>query len=323
MTRQLAGTANMAALRVAVPATAATASVGTPVTAVGGVASSGDAFTVVVLGASGDLAHKKTYPSLFELFVSGLLPRNLNVVGFARSPISDADFREKIKPSLKGGSPKQVDDFLALCVYRHGGYDDEAAFRHVAEEMATLEAAASLTGAANRLFYFAIPPTVFTVVAKSIHAAALSTTGWNRIVIEKPFGKDLASSNALSAELGKYFTEDQIYRIDHYLGKEMVQNLFVLRFANAVFEPLWNRHHISNVQVRLKGSVTRQLMYISAGVAGTAKFLRLIVQLRRSRPALLRVHRLFVWTFPSFALLCTCLRSLCKPQCGLTSHDLS
>lgn len=241
---------NMASLHVAVPPAGSAEPSRTPVAALGSVAANGDAFTVVVLGASGDLAHKKTYPSLFELFVSGLLPRNLIVVGFARSPIADAEFREKIKPSLKGGSPKQVEDFLALCIYRHGGYDDESAFRRVVEEIAPREAAASQTGAVNRLFYFAVPPTVFVPVAKSIHAAALSASGWNRIVIEKPFGKDLASSNALSAELAKYFSEEQIYRIDHYLGKEMVQNLFVLRFANAVFEPLWNRHHISNIQVR-------------------------------------------------------------------------
>jgi len=212
-----------------------------------GLASSRDAFTIVVLGASGDLAHKKTYPSLYDLFVGNLLPSNLQIVGYGRKDIPDADFRKTLQSHLKGGTGAQIEDFLALCIYRSGGYDDAGAMRRACDEVAAREAAAP---AGNRLFYFAIPPTAFIGAAKTVHDGGLSARGWNRIVIEKPFGSDLESSNALSAALGKWFKEDQVYRIDHYLGKEMVQNLMVLRFANTVFEPLWNRHHISNVQVR-------------------------------------------------------------------------
>ena len=214
--------------------------------------------SVWVLGASGDLAHKKTFPSLFDLFVAELLPRRVVIVGFARSAMADEAFRATLRPHLPKDEARReaVDAFLRLCVYRQGGYADADAFRRVAGEVAALEDALLAEGAgagvANRLFYFAIPPSVFVDSAASVRAGAVTARGWNRVVVEKPFGHDSESSASLGRELARHFAEDQIYRIDHYLGKEMVQNLMVLRFANAVFEPLWDSRSISTVQITFK-----------------------------------------------------------------------
>jgi len=256
------------------------------------VASSPASFSIVVFGASGDLAKKKTYPALFELFGQGLLPRKLRIVGFARSAKSDEDFRASLRSYLEG-EDDSVTAFLELCYYRNGAaYDDEPGFTKVIEELAEREAAdgagehprsgpsgsrqppdlACLAGPCardsghclsrpslppladevNRIFYLAVPPTVFTKVGALIKGRGMSDRGWNRVVVEKPFGKDAESSAELSATLAEHFTEDQLYRIDHYLGKEMVQNLMVLRFGNAVFEPIWNRHYIKMVTITFK-----------------------------------------------------------------------
>lgn len=224
-----------------------------------------DCCSVWVLGASGDLAKKKTYPSLFDLFVAELLPTKVVIVGYARSVLTDDAFRA----SLRNFLPKEealkatVDAFLQLCIYRSGGYGDAEAVRRVSDEIMIVEDALLAKGSnssdstsdslkANRLFYFAIPPSIFIESSASVKASAMSSRGWNRVVVEKPFGKDSESSARLGKELSRFFSEDQIYRIDHYLGKEMVQNLMVLRFANAVFEPLWDSRSISNVQITFK-----------------------------------------------------------------------
>ena len=196
--------------------------------------------SIIVLGASGDLAKKKTFPALFDLSLAGLLPPGpLRVLGYARSALSDAAFRASLAPYLTGkpgASPAAIDAFLGLCFYRAGGYDDAAALRALAAEAAAWEDSAAGAGGAaaaaggivaNRLFYLAVPPTVFTTAAAALSAHARSPRGWNRVVIEKPFGYDSASSAALSAEVARHWDEASVYRIDHYLGKEMVQNLMV------------------------------------------------------------------------------------------------
>lgn len=211
---------------------------------------SADSYTAIVFGASGDLAKKKTYPALFELFCKGLLPRSLKIFGYARSAINDDAFRATLRGYLKvDGLEEQAAQFLENCFYRNGtGYDDAKGFTALVREAAETE-----TGrAANRLFYLAVPPTVFSMAGALIKNHGMSATGWNRVVVEKPFGKDSASSAKLSAALSAHFSEDQIYRIDHYLGKEMVQNLMVLRFGNAVFEPIWNRHYVKMVTITFK-----------------------------------------------------------------------
>lgn len=223
--------------------------------------------TIFVVGASGDLAKKKTYPSLFDLYLAGYLPEHVIIVGYARSAKSDADFRAQIAPFLKRKTTAHFaedfdfearkKDFLDKLLYRSGKYDSAEDVAAVSNEMLTLEKATGL-GAFNRLFYFAIPPSVFVPIGTSIKKAALSTTGWNRLIVEKPFGHDLDSFNELSRDMSALYSEDEIYRIDHYLGKEMVQNLLILRFANAIFEPIWNRNYISSVVITFKEDIGTQ-----------------------------------------------------------------
>eukprot|EP01102_Stenamoeba_stenopodia_P016098 TRINITY_DN5583_c0_g1_i1.p1 TRINITY_DN5583_c0_g1~~TRINITY_DN5583_c0_g1_i1.p1 ORF type:complete len:533 (-),score=168.03 TRINITY_DN5583_c0_g1_i1:96-1694(-) len=216
-----------------------------------------EALTVVILGASGDLAKKKTYPALFSLFAHKLIPSITNFVGYARSKMSDEDFRATIAKSLKGHDD-QKEAFLKRCYYFHGQYDSVESLKELSKQCDSLEADSlgkGSTKVGNRVFYMAIPPSVFIPAAKAIRGGGLSSDGWNRVVVEKPFGHDLESSQKLSAELANLFSEEDLFRIDHYLGKEMVQNLMALRFANVVFEPIWNRYFINNIQITFKEDI--------------------------------------------------------------------
>lgn len=151
-----------------------------------------DNLSIVVVGASGDLAKKKTYPSLLDLYSHGYLPEHMVVVGYARSAKTDEDLRAQLRPYLKG-DPAKVERFLAKCVYRAGGYDDRDAFAAMHADLLQYEAEQGASSVSNRLFYFAIPPNVFLDTARSIHATAVSPSGWTRIVVEKPFGTDYDS----------------------------------------------------------------------------------------------------------------------------------
>jgi len=213
----------------------------------------GTALSVVVIGASGDLAKKKTYPALYSLHVHGLLPPNAIIAGYARSKLTDKVFKAKISANFKGGDEATKADFLSRCFYFAGQYASPEDFARFNTELLAREKKSTVDYCrSNRIFYMAIPPTIFVAVGKGIQPAAMSKTGWNRVIVEKPFGHDSESSAELGSQLSALFTEDQIYRIDHYLGKEMVQNLMVLRFANQVFEPLWNRDHIKCVIITFK-----------------------------------------------------------------------
>lgn len=212
--------------------------------------------TVFVVGASGDLAKKKTYPSLYALYRSHYLPEDFSIVGYARSARSDSDFRASIHKFLHKDvndldEKADVDRFLQHCVYRSGSsYDDADAIAKIAGEMKKVEDAT--THVANRLFYFAIPPTVFVPIARTLKEVAMNHNGWSRFIIEKPFGADTESFEELNTSISALLQEREIYRIDHYIGKEAVQNLLVMRFANAIFEPLWNRQHIQTVVISFK-----------------------------------------------------------------------
>jgi glucose-6-phosphate 1-dehydrogenase len=208
----------------------------------------GKALSIIVVGASGDLAKKKTYPALLALYRNNLLPKHAKIIGFARSEMKDGEFEEKILGKL-GGDPASKAEFIRMCSYTSGQYDSEESFSNLDNFLKKLEQPYQ---EANRLFYFAIPPSVFAESAASIKKASLSSTGWNRIIVEKPFGRDSASSAELSKILLTHFREDQLYRIDHYLGKEMVQNLQVLRFANTMLEPLWSSKNIAAVMITFK-----------------------------------------------------------------------
>ena len=187
---------------------------------------------IIILGASGNLAQTKIFPALFALFSQGLLPDNVKFLGFARSKISQTEFKEQIMRNLTCRyTPDHscgdfIEKFLDNCQYCSGKYDSKDGF---------IDLDSLLRKNSARLFYLALPPEIFPTVTKNIGLAGLSkSTSWTRVVIEKPFGRDRASSDNLNSELLKEFTEDQIYRIDHYLGKEMVQNIMVLRFANQI-----------------------------------------------------------------------------------------
>ena len=217
--------------------------------------------SIVVVGASGDLARKKVFPALFALYCQGHLPEHFNVFGFARSAYTDEEFRNRIQENLTcryvpGEScADRMDEFLARCSYVSGQYASSDSFLNLFQAMQTVES----TPDTNRCFYLAIPPSIFVDVARAIGNAGLVACGtaepWSRVVIEKPFGRDRESSDVLTSELAKVFTEEQTYRIDHYLGKEAIQNLMVLRFANLVFDPIWNRDYIDRVCINWKEDI--------------------------------------------------------------------
>ncbi len=203
----------------------------------------------VVFGASGDLAKKKIYPTLWFLYRDKLLPPGTTIVGYARSKLTVGNIREKCKPwfKVRPGEEEAAEQFWRQNHYVAGGYDKRSDFELLNQELSRHE-----RRPANRLFYLALPPSVFEAVTTHLKEVCMSATGWSRVIVEKPFGKDSDSSARLSDHLQSLFREDQLYRIDHYLGKEMVQNLMTLRFANMIFGPTWNRNYVSSVVISFK-----------------------------------------------------------------------
>lgn len=210
--------------------------------------------SVVVVGASGDLAKKKIFPALFALYYEGLLPENFQIFGYARSKMSDAEFRDLISTTLtcridaRERCAEAQEKFISRCFYQAGAYDTSDGFVNLNAKMDEQESGTGMPRS-NRMFFLSIPPNVFIAAAAGAADYCSSRNGWTRVIVEKPFGRDSASSAELGAGLAKHLKEEQTYRIDHYLGKELIENLTVLRFANLIFEPLWNRQHIRNVQV--------------------------------------------------------------------------
>uniref|UniRef100_A0A224YYU0 Glucose-6-phosphate 1-dehydrogenase n=1 Tax=Rhipicephalus zambeziensis TaxID=60191 RepID=A0A224YYU0_9ACAR len=204
----------------------------------------------VVLGASGDLAKKKIYPTLWALFRDGLLPQKTKFIGYARTKMTLEELWGKILPFLKvkDDEKSRFAEFTRANSYLSGKYDESNDFVTLNKEMEKLEG----NSGGNRMFYMALPPTVFQQVASNIKQHCMSKQGWTRVVIEKPFGHDSQSSAELSSHLASLFEESQIYRIDHYLGKEMVQNLMAIRFANQIFGPTWNRNNIASIVISFK-----------------------------------------------------------------------
>lgn len=213
--------------------------------------------SVVVLGASGDLAVKKIFPALFSLYCRKLLPASFHCYGFARTEMSESAFRQLLMSHLTCRyTPGEtechdlMEGFLGHCSYVQGSYDDRASFVRLQQE---LEKREHKDGTTKRIFYLSVPPFIFLPASKTLHETGLLTeipgTLQCRLVLEKPFGRDRVSSDALTKDIAALCDESQIYRIDHYLGKEVVQNLMALRFSNLIFEPLWNRNNIDNVHI--------------------------------------------------------------------------
>jgi glucose-6-phosphate 1-dehydrogenase len=211
---------------------------------------------IVVLGASGDLAKKKTYPSLLDLFSHNFLPPHVSIIGFARSESTNEAFRDKIRPFLEKTEKDKakIDAFLERNTYFQGKYDSPDDFAKLELHLQECEKSGKppKSDVSNRLFYFAIPPNVFLASASSIKSSAMSKTGFNRLIVEKPFGHDLASAQQLVKDLGDLFSEEYIFRIDHYLAKEIVQNLYMFRFGNTFLEPTFNHNYVSCVLVTFK-----------------------------------------------------------------------
>ena len=219
----------------------------------------GEATTLVIMGATGDLTRRKLIPALFNLGCKGRLPENINIVGFARSDYSADVFCQLMWESARDFAElaerrDDWDEFASRISYVRG---DVSSPEHMAVLAQRLEEIEGECRPANRLFFLSIAPQLYDAAVTNIGAAGLARedTGWRRVVIEKPFGRDLTSAQELNEVVRDVFQERQVFRIDHYLGKETVQNLLVLRFANAVFEPLWNRNYIDNVQVTVAETV--------------------------------------------------------------------
>jgi glucose-6-phosphate 1-dehydrogenase len=240
-----------------------------------------DPCTMIVMGAMGDLMRRKLMPAIYQMAKEGLLPEDFAVLGAARESGTNEAFREAMKEALsKSDEIKGVDDYVwewleSRLFYICGDLSRDTAYADITKRLETIEAPRSVERR-NRMFYLAVPPSVFTTIVQHLSASGLAPrTGadpvrpWVRLVIEKPFGRSLETALELNALVLSLFAEHQVYRIDHYLGKETVQNVLVLRFANSIFEPLWNRQWIDHVQITAAETVgveARGRYYEEAGV---------------------------------------------------------
>ncbi|MFM9376088.1 glucose-6-phosphate dehydrogenase [Gordonia sp. VNK21] len=212
---------------------------------------------LVIFGVTGDLSRRKVMPAIYDLANRGLLPPSFALVGFARRDWDDAAFadvvREAVEANCRTGFREEQWNRLAEGIrFVEGSFDDDAAFENLKATLETLDAERGTDG--NHAFYLAIPPNGFPTVLSRLTQTGMAVTdgpGWRRVVIEKPFGHDLESAEELNRLVGSVFPEDSVFRIDHYLGKETVQNILALRFANQLFEPLWNSHYIDHVQITM------------------------------------------------------------------------
>ena len=216
---------------------------------------------MVIFGVTGDLTHRKLMPSLFELAIDTPLPAGFSIVGFARRDWDDERFRDEMGGAVRKALKEELEpaawqSFAQRLSYISANFDDPAGYKHLRETLEGLDRERGTGG--NRIFYLATPPSFYPTIVRNLKAAGLAQRfvpgeqqfeGWTRLVIEKPIGHDLPSAQALNNEIANVFAESQVYRIDHYLGKETVQNLLVFRFANGIFEPIWNRQYIDHIQM--------------------------------------------------------------------------
>jgi len=233
--------------------------------------------TMVICGATGDLAERKLAPALYNCLLGGFLPPEFTVVGFARRDLGDEAFRDHLLEGInrfsrnRPAKPAIWESFARGIEYHRGDFDAPEAYVELAKRLDRIDRDRGTAG--NRLFYLAVPPALYPEIVNQLEQAGLATPGdrrrsgskrgWTRVIVEKPFGSDLESARTLNRELAEVFDERQVYRIDHYLGKETVQNLAVFRFGNGLFEPIWNRRYIDSVQITVAETV---------GVEGRGEF---------------------------------------------------
>lgn len=208
---------------------------------------------VVIFGASGDLTKRKLIPSLYDLFDQDLLPEKFAIIGASRSNLSDTDFRNSMKEGINkyasSENKNKADTFLHSIYYQSVDAESSASFTNLKERLILISEELGIEP--NYIFYLSTPPSLYSTIPKNLAKVGLNNekVGWKRLIVEKPFGYDLSSAKELNSLLKKSWNEDQIYRIDHYLGKETVQNVLVTRFSNGIFEPLWNRNFIHHVEI--------------------------------------------------------------------------
>ncbi len=236
-----------------------------------------DPHVMVLFGATGDLSHRKVFPALAQLWRTNLLPTDWALLAVGRRPYDDETFRADIAASLHANCRIQLDpemerQFLDRIAYHRGDFGDDATYDTLAGKLEDMHLEHDT--ASNLLFYLATQPSAFPQIVAQIGRCGLDHEvhggGWRRIIIEKPFGRDLDSAKRLNREVGKVFRETQVYRIDHYLGKETVRNLMVFRFGNGIFEPLWNRRYVDHVQITVAESIgveDRGAFYEETGAA--------------------------------------------------------
>ncbi len=211
---------------------------------------------MLIFGATGDLTRRKLLPALYRLVQQGLVPNEFAILGTARQPMTDAEFRAAMQAAVtEFGSDDSLDEstwesFAERLFYLGGDFNDAGLYEKLRTKLEEIDKEYDTGG--NRIFYLATAPDYFGLIAKQLGKAKLAKPAkgsWTRIIVEKPFGRDLESARALNKEIASVFDEKQVYRIDHYLGKETVQNLLAFRFANSIFEPLWNRQYIDHIQI--------------------------------------------------------------------------
>lgn len=230
----------------------------------------------IIFGATGDLMGKKIIPALFQLYVKGKLPKLFKVIGFSRRDWGDTEFAQFVKEIVEKYKNEKlkselVDAFLKLFMYQRGDFDTSQAYKVVAEKLGIIDNGWNVCS--NKLFYLAVPPQFYKSIFEHLAASGLTIPcgpeeGWTRVIVEKPFGSDLKTAEELDSLLGKLFKEEQLYRIDHYLAKEMLQNILSFRFANTLFEHDWNNTSIEKIEIRLlekEGVETRGAFYDSVG----------------------------------------------------------
>jgi glucose-6-phosphate 1-dehydrogenase len=220
-----------------------------------------EAFSLVIFGASGDLTRRKLIPALWSLYASRTLPEPFAIICTARTALTDEEFRVRMRDAVvefartKPPSEQVWGRFADALSYVPGDPTDPELYRRLSVRLKEIEGAGDRPS--NRLFYCATPPSLYDDIVENLGATGLAhgERGWARIIVEKPFGRDLVTAQALNRQLAGVFAEEQVYRIDHYLGKETVQNILVFRFANGLFEPVWNRNHVAHVQLTVAESL--------------------------------------------------------------------